>query len=121
MVQEIGETRDAIMEDDQRIIDQILDANKRRIGKYWIVMFAKKAPISVDGKLTITKYIKPFFKHRPRSMVGLIIGEVDNAKGDIEWEVNHHDVPFDFEQLGLTDAQPVEMKSNIGASYVYNN
>lgn len=120
MVQEIGETRDAIIEDDERIIQQILDANKRRKGKYWIVIFAKKAPVKVDGKLTITKYIKPYFKNRPRSLVGLIIGEVDNQRGTLEWEVNHHDIPFSFEQIGLTDAQPIAMKSTIGASYVYN-
>jgi hypothetical protein len=121
MSQQIGETRDAIIEDDERLIQQILDANKHLTDKYWIVIFAKQSSVSVDGKPTLTKYIKPHFKNRPRSLVGLIIGEVDNSKGSIDWEVNHHDVPLDFGQLGLTDAEPIAMKTNIGASYVYNN
>jgi predicted SnoaL-like aldol condensation-catalyzing enzyme len=121
MSQTIGETRNAMIADDERIIQQILDANKRRKGKYWIVLFAKKAPVNVDGKPTVTKYIKPYFKQRPRSMVGLIIGEVDNSDGSLIWEVNHHDMPIDFEQIGLIDAEPIAMKSKIGASYVYNN
>lgn len=121
MTQQIGETRNAIIEDDERIIQKILDANQRRKDKYWIVLFAKKAPVSIDGKPTITKFIKPYFKKRPRSMVGLIIGEVDNSKGSLEWEVNPHDIPFDFGQIGLTDAEPVAMKTNIGAQYVYNH
>jgi len=120
MGQQIGETRDAMIADDEKTIQMILDANKRRTGKYWIVMFAKRAPIKVDGKLTITKYIKPFFKNKPRSMVGLVIGEVDNSKGTLEWEVNHHDIPFDFAQLGLKETDPMLLKSNIGASYIYN-
>lgn len=121
MTQRIGETRDAIIEDDERIIQQILDANKHLTDKYWIVIFAKQSSVSVEGKPTLTKYIKPTFKKRPRSLVGLIIGEVDNNKGSVDWEVNHHDVPLDFGLLGLTDADPIAMKSKIGASYLYNN
>lgn len=121
MTQQIGETRDAIIEDDERIIQKILDANKHLTDKYWIVIFAKQSSVSVDGKPTLTKYIKPTFKQRPRSLVGLIIGEVDNSKGAIDWEVNHHDVPLDFGQIGLIDAEPIAMKTKIGASYLYNN
>ena len=120
MTQQIGETRDAIIEDDERIIQKILDANKHLTGKYWIVIFAKQSSTSIDGKPTLTKYIKPHFKFRPRSLVGLIIGEVDNSKGSLDWEVNHHDVPLDFGQLGLFDAEPIAMKTKIGASYIYN-
>lgn len=121
MTQEIGETRDAIIEDDERIIQRILDANKNRKEKYWIVIFAKKAPVSIDGKPTLSKYIKPVFKMRPRSLVGLIIGEVDNQKGTLDWEVNHHDIPIDFGQIGLTDAELIAAPTCIGSSYVYNN
>lgn len=121
MSQKIGETRDAMISDDEKIISDILEANKHLIKKYWIVIFAKKANVNVDGKPTVTKYIKPYFKKRPRSMIGLIIGEVDNSKDFIDWEVNHHDMPIDFEQIGLTCTDSIAMKSNIGSSYVYNN
>jgi|ERR1051325_1201657 hypothetical protein len=121
MAQEIGETRNAMIEDDERIIQQILDANKHRRDKYWIVLFAKKAPVSIDGKPTLSKFLKPYFKKKPKSMVGLIIGEVDNEKGTLEWEVNHHDVPIDFGQIGLTDVTPMAIKSKIGSQYIYNS
>lgn len=120
MSQKIGETRDAIIEDDERIIQKILDANQHRTDKYWIVIFAKKAPLSFERKPTVTKLIKPYFNKKPKSMVGLIIGEVDNSKPDISWEVNMPDVPFDFGELGLNESEAMSVKSSIGSSYVYN-
>lgn len=120
MAQTIGETRNEMVADDEKIIRDILRANKHLITKYWIVIFAKKSAVNVEGKPTVTKYIKPYFKERPRSMVGLIIGEVDNSKDHIDWEVNHHDIPIDFEQIGLVEAESIAMKSTIGTSYVYN-
>lgn len=118
--QEIGETSKAIIEDDEKIIQKIVDENKHRTDPYWIVIFAKKAPVEVNGKPTLTKLIKPYFKYRPRSLLGLIIGEVDNKKGTIDWEVNFHDVPFGYELLGLEETKPIAVDSKLGASYVYN-
>ena len=57
-MQETGETRNAIIEDDQRVIQQILDANSDRIDPYWIVLFAKPSKVPVDGKPTLMKHGK---------------------------------------------------------------
>jgi hypothetical protein len=120
MKQEIGETRDAMIEADEKIITKIIHANRHIVGKYWIVIFLKQSVASYEGKPTLTKFIKAYFNNKPKSMVGLIIGTVDNAKGDIDWEVNHHDIPFNFDALGLMQSEQVANKSNIGDAYIYN-
>lgn len=98
MVQETGETRDAIIEDDNKIIQKILDANKGNKNPYWIVIFAKPSKQSVDGKPTLIKHIKPY-NTKPKPQVGVIVGEVDNVKGKIKWDVNMPQRPFDFDAL----------------------
>jgi len=98
MSQETGETRDAIIEDDNKMIQKIVYANRHRLNKYWIVVFAKPSKNSVDGKPVLVKHIKPYAV-KPSSQVGMICGEVDNAKGTLDWEVNLPQVPFDFEKL----------------------
>lgn len=103
-MQQTGETRDAIMEDDNKLIQKILDANSKRKDPYWIVMFAKPSKQCVDGLPSLVKHIKPY-PIRPPSYVGGIIGEVDNKKGTVTWEVNMPQRPFDFDALKLFGAQ----------------
>jgi len=105
MVQETGETRDAIIEDDNKEIEKIIAANKREKDPYWIVVFAKPSKIAVDGKPTLIKHIKAY-KTRPVSSVGMIILEVNNSKGTIEHEVNMPQRPFDFDALQLIGGKP---------------
>lgn len=99
MTQETGETRDAIIETDEKIIQDIINANSHRTDPYWIVLFAKGAKGSVDGKPTLVKHIKAY-PTKPSPQVGMIIGEVDNKKGDVTWQVNMPQAPFDYEALG---------------------
>lgn len=120
MRQEIGETSKAMIEDDEKLIQKIVDTNQHRTDPYWIVIFAKRAPVSIDGKPTVAKLIRPYFQYRPRSLIGLIIGEVNNQKGTIDWEINFPDVPFSYERLRLEEAEPIAIQSKIGTSYVYN-
>jgi len=105
MAQETGETRDAIIEDDNKEIQDIVYANRNRTDPYWILIFAKPSKTCFAGKPTLMKHIKPY-KIRPLSQVGQIIGEVDNAKGTIEWEVNMPQRPFDFDALKLVGGKP---------------
>jgi len=100
MKQETGETRNAIIENDNKQIQDIIDANKHLKDPYWIVVFAKPSKVAVDGKPTLVKHIKPY-KTKPISQVGAIIGTVDNRKGTIDWEVNMPQRPFDFDALKL--------------------
>ena len=105
MVQETGETRDAIIEDDNKLLSQIVEANKHRTDPYWIMIYAKHSKQTLDGKLVLKKFIKALGE-RPPSMVGAILGQVDNSKGSISWEVNMPQVPFDFDKLSLFGAKP---------------
>ena len=98
MKQETGETRDAIIEADNARIQEIVAANKHRTEPYWIVVFAKPAKVCVDGKPALAKHIKPY-STRPPSQVGMIVGEVDNSTGEIKWEINMPQRPFDYDAL----------------------
>jgi len=104
MVQQTGETRDAIIEDDNKFIQDIVYANRRRKDLYWIVVFAKPSKTAVEGLPTLVKHIKAY-KVKPAPQVGMIVGCVDNAKGSIEWEVNMPQRPFDFDALQKVGAK----------------
>lgn len=104
MVQETGETRDAILEKNQKKIDAILNANKDRKDPYWIMIFATPAKMKVKGLPTLIEHIKPYAV-RPPSHVGAIIAEVNNATGKVQWEVNMPQKPFDFDALPGLRAQ----------------
>jgi len=107
MTQETGETRDAIIEDDNKQIAEIVDANKDLRDPYWIVIFAKPSKTAVDGMPTLIKHIKAY-KAEPSIQVGAIYGKVDNAKGSIEWSVNMPQRPFDFDALQEIGAKPCD-------------
>jgi hypothetical protein len=98
MIQETGETRDAIIEEDNKLIADIVNENKNLREPYWIVVFAKPSKSCVDGKPTLIKHIKAY-KAEPSSQVGMISGKVDNLKGTIDWEINMPQRPFDFDAL----------------------
>ena len=121
MRQETGETRNAIIEDDEKLIAKIIDANKKRTALYWIVIFAKPSKVCVDGKPTLQKLIKPY-STKPLPQVGAIVGEVDNSKGSIKWEVNMPQKPFDFDGLkafGAEDADDVVVETtSIPGAYI---
>lgn len=121
MVQETGETRDAIIEDDNKLIQKIIDANQHLKDKYWIVVFAKPSKNSVDGKPVLVKHIKPY-KVKPVSQVGMCVGTVDNTLGTVEWEVNMPQRPFDYDRLpgveGITGGEVVVETTSIPHAYV---
>lgn len=104
MKQETGETRDAIIEADEKLIQEIVNANSHKTDPYWVVVFAKPAKVCVDGKPTLMKHIKPYFT-KPKPQVGMIVGEVNNKKGTIEWDVNMPQRPFDFDGLRALGAE----------------
>lgn len=104
MTQNIGETRDAIIDDNNKRISLIVDKNKDRKVPYYIVLFAKEVKGLVDGKYAIRQHIKAYSK-KPRSQVGMVIGEVNNQTGKIAWEVNLPQKPFDFNKLQIYGAK----------------
>lgn len=98
MTQTTGETRDAIITDDNKQLEKIIYENRNRKGTYWIVVFAKPSKVAVEGMPTLMKHIKPY-DTKPPPQVGQIVGEVNNATGEIKWDVNMPQKPFDFDAL----------------------
>lgn len=119
MVQEVGETSKAIVEDDEKAVDKILSEHKDRRDPYWIVICAKPSKLNVEGKPTLIKVIKPYFT-KPRQMVGVIVGEVNNQSGRIRWEVNMPDKPFGYHLLGLEETGMQSYETSIPNAYLYS-
>lgn len=105
MAEDVGEIRNAIIEEDNRLIKKILHANEHRTKPYWIVVFAKPMKQYFEGKPILRRHIKAY-PVKPRPQVGMITGEVNNATGKIVWDVNMPQVPFDFNSLVLVGARP---------------
>lgn len=121
MVQQTGETRDAIMEFSNKRVQEIIDANKNRRDPYWIVLFAKPARQSVEGLPTLIQHIKAY-PVKPISQIGMVVGEVDPQKGTLSWEVNMPQKPFDFNALLGKGAQACDERvietSTIAQAYL---
>lgn len=124
MTQETRETTDAIIEDDQKDIEAIIDANKDRIEPYWIVIFAKPSKNCVDGKPTMVKHIKAY-AFEPPAQVGMISCKVDPQAQTFTWDINMPQIPFDFDALLPMGAQEkredVVETSSLKDSYVTKN
>jgi hypothetical protein len=103
--QQIGETVDAIIEDDNIRLQKIVDANHDRKEPYFVVIYVKPEKTKYNGKHALVKCFKSY-NSRPASQVGMIIGEVDNKKGEIKWEVNMPQRPFDFDRLQIYGVRP---------------
>jgi hypothetical protein len=121
MRQQTGETRDAIIEDDNKLIEAIVNANASRKKPYWIVLFAKPSKVPFHGKPVLAKHIKAYGK-KPMSQVGMIVGEVNNLSGKIVWGVNMPQRPFDFDALQIYGAKPcdeiVTETTSIAGAYI---
>lgn len=122
MSDEIGEIRDAMMEKDEKLIQDIINANKNRKEKYWIVVYFKPLKAQLDGKPTLRKHIKPYGQ-KPRSMVGMNIAEVDNEAGTITWEINMPDIPLDHGGIlkigGKESTEPIIETQSIAGAYLH--
>lgn len=97
-MQQIGETRDAILEQDEKTFQEILNANKHRDEPYWVVIFAKPSKVLVEGKPALAKHMKAYGK-KPISQVGMITAEIHNKTGEIKWEINLPQAPFDYSRV----------------------
>lgn len=107
MAQQTGETRDAIIEDTNKVISDVIEANRNRSEPYWIILFAKPSKNSVQGKPALIQTVKAYGV-RPPSYMGAVIGKVDNSKGTISWDVNMPQTNFNFDALSLVGAQPCD-------------
>lgn len=122
MVQELGETVQEMMKDDDKAVQDIL--SRRPTGHFWIVIHHRPAKVKMDtGEYVLIRLIKDY-DTKPKPLIGTIILEVKNGEV-VGHQMNVHDMPIDEERLapilGL-DAMPMVQKNrrDIASAYAYN-
>jgi hypothetical protein len=122
MVQELGETAQQMIKDDDQAVQDIL--NRRPKGHYWIVIHHRPAKVKMDtGEYVLIRLIKDY-DTQPKPLIGTIILEVKNGEV-ISHKINVHDIPINEERLaphlGLLENPVVQKnRSDIAGSYAYN-
>lgn len=120
MVQELGETVQAMMQKDDQAVQDILN---KRSGHYWIVIHHKPTKQRLkSGEIVIMRLVKAY-DIRPKNLLGTIILEVKDGR-IIKEDVNLHDAPIDWRAITKVvgeDYNPLiqSNKDNAGA-YLYN-
>ncbi len=121
MVQELGETVEEMMKDDDQDVQDIL--NRRPKGHYWIVIHHRRTrQITTRGEQVIMRLIKDYDK-KPKPQVGMVILEVKEGQ-IIDHVISPHDAPIDWGAIernaGLETNPAVFEKHPISGSYIYN-
>jgi hypothetical protein len=121
MSQELGETKQAMMQADEKEVEAIL--NRRPHGHYWIVIHHKPTKARLDtGELVIIRVVKDY-DTKPKPLVGTIILEVLDGE-IVKHEVSPHDAPIDWgtieKQAGLVDYSTGFENHRAAKAYVYN-
>jgi len=120
MYAQAGEIVDSWIEEDNKEIAKILDANSKK-DRYWILLFQQVTPhkkLHFCGARPMVRTIR-VFAFKPPRLVGCVIGEVDNKAGEIKWEVFPKDIPYKDRKL-LDAAKPEIYTSKIPNAYIYN-
>ncbi len=124
MYAEAGEIVDAWIEKDEKDLELILNRNRNKQDKYWIVLFEQVHPgkkIQFQGGVPIVRVLKDY-DTRPRPLVGAHIAEVDNKRGRITWRTYPKDIPIDWEKVTDQELSTRRLiyECDIPSSYIYN-
>lgn len=111
MVQEIGETREAMALAAWKLAENMADKLKTDREPFWIVFAAK--PDRTKGN-AINQAIKAY-RHKPPAMLGILVWYVDHSKGEFKFmpELSSPpDIPIDPSLLSTRaeDALPTVME-----------
>lgn len=122
MAQELGETAQQMITDDDKEVQAIL--NRRPKGHYWIVIAHKPSKLKLkSGEHTIMRVVKDYDK-QPKPLLGSIVLEIQDGEL-INHSINLPDAPIDWESVGrhagLIENPYVQHRSDIGQAYLYNN
>jgi hypothetical protein len=121
MVQELGETAQQMMADDDKEVQDIL--NSRPTGHYWIVIAHKPSKYRLNtGQQVITRVCKAY-NSPPRTLIGTVVLEVLDGR-IVSEKVNIPDAPIDWgaveNKAGLIVNPYVQQRPDIGKTYLYN-
>jgi hypothetical protein len=119
--QELGETVQAMMEDDLKSIQEVL--NQRPTGNYWILVHHKPTKdILSTGHRVIRRVIK-VFNEEPPSLIGTFVFEVKDGNV-VGCDVHLPDAPINWgliEPIAGLSATPLVQDKNIAKEYFYNH
>jgi hypothetical protein len=122
MVQELGETVNEMMKDDDQDVQDILNARPK--GHYWVVIHHKKSKMRMKtGEQVLMRLVKAY-DTEPRPLLGTVILEV--REGEIvSHKINLHDAPINWgaieSKAGLIETPYVQQRPDLKGSYVFNN
>ena len=121
MAQELGETSQQMMKDDDQEVQKIL--NRRPNGHYWIVIAHKPSKYKLDtGEKIIMRVCKDYDKP-PKPLMGTVVLEVKEGQ-IIGHSINIPDAPIDWgtieKKSGLIENPYVQHRPDIGKAYLYN-
>lgn len=122
MVQQLGETVDAVMEADNKAVEAILNANPS--GRYWILIAYKPQSIvsGPRGEHVVKRLVKAY-KKKPIDLVGTVRLEVLDGE-IVQTDVFMPDRPIDWESIqgyaGLDERPLVQHAPGVGRTYMYD-
>lgn len=123
MVQQLGETVDAVMAEDEKQIENILNEHPK--GEYWILI-AYKAQTNTCGPLgeyVIKRLIKAY-KVKPMDLVGSIRMHVKDGE-ILDTDVFMPDRPIDWAEIskhcGLEEQMVAHEMPGLGRTYQYSD
>jgi hypothetical protein len=120
-MQELGETVQEMIKDDDQVVQDILNQNPR--GHYWIVIHHKQTKQRLkSGEVIIRKLIKAY-STKPNTLLGTVILEVKDGEV-IGHEINLHDAPIDWGSIiplaGHSENPYVQHRPGLGRAFIYN-
>lgn len=125
MHQELRETVDAVMADELKLVQDIL--NKHPTGDYWILMHHKPVHRNLQrtdkGQSVVRRVIKRYTS-KPSTQLGTVVFTVKDGE-IVDTEVTLHDIPIDTAKLLPIIGDPdgiahVESRPEIARNYIYN-
>lgn len=121
MVQELGETREAMLKDDDLAVQKIL--NERPTGHYWIVLHHKPTDrVTTKGQKVIMRLCKAY-DQKPRNLLGTVILEIKDGE-IIKHDINLHDAPIDWgtveKHAGIITNPYVQENKDNASAFIYN-
>lgn len=102
MVQELGETRDAMAQGCMQLVEEFANKMKSEVKPFYIVFFAKPDA----GMNAIRQTVKAYF-HRPAKILGILVWYVNNPLGIFDFvpELSSPpDIPLDPSMLSNKSA-----------------
>jgi hypothetical protein len=121
MVQQLRETSEAMIAEEEKQVERIL--NERPRGHYWIIIAHKPLKQRLNGGQFIIKKVVMVSEKKPEALLGTIVLEVNDGQ-IISHEISPLDAPIDYGRIekhaGSTEYSQFIVNPRAASAYVYN-